>query len=206
MSVDYASAVIDWPGGTVTILELTKQIIGMDPNDFTRDAELSMYITAAAQSAESYIDNKIAAQLVVEKYARSKSPVDLRYYPATDITEVMIDGQDRTDDFEIFESEGLVWTANGRCYSKQNLCFDQMTIAYTAGYDPIPTNLGYVIALTASNFEAGSVTSGAVESESIVGVGTIKYTTSTDEDNTGSVGPISGPSVSILNFYKRMYA
>lgn len=206
MAVDFANANVEWAGGTITLLELTKQILGIDPADTSRDDELSLYLDMAGTSCEQYIDNKIVAQPVTENFSRSRSPVDLRFYPATDLTEVLIDGEDDTADFEVFSSDGIVWTASSRCDVSQECCFKQMSISYTAGYDPIPSNLGYVISLTASNFESGSVTAGAVKKQTVVGVGSVEYATAADQESSGSVGPISAGSTQVLDMYRRWHA
>lgn len=206
MAIDYAGANVEWAGGTMTLLELLKQILEIDPADNTQDDTLSMYLDIAGTTAEKYIDNKIASQPVIEKFSRSKTPVDLRYYPAADVTEVLVDGEDVTTDYQVFNDDGIVWSVKDKCSGSVSCCFEQMKISYTAGYDPIPTNLGYVIALTASNMETGSVSSGAIKRESVNGVGTIEYATAADQESSGSYGPISAGSTQVLDMYRRWHA
>ena len=201
MAADYAAAEVIWSGGTTTLLGLTKILSGIAENDTSQDEVLALYLDMAGTACEQYIDNKIVAQDVTELFAKSRSPVDLRYWPVGDLTNVTIDGVDVTADFEAYTSDGIQWQAKESSGSSCSTGFEQMSITYSAGFDPVPSDLGFVLARTSMAYsnQAGGV--GAVKKESVVGVGSIEY--QTDEDSEGSSGFISSASVSVLEQYRR---
>jgi hypothetical protein len=164
---------------------------------------LSLYLDMAGTACEGYIDNKIVAQDVTEQFAMSRTPVGLRYWPAGDVANVTIDSVDVTAEYETYTSDGIQWEAKETCGSSRSTCFDQMSITYSAGYDPVPSDLGYVLARTGMAYgnQAGGV--GSVRKESVVGVGSIEY--QTDEDAEGSSGLISSASISVLQKYRRYH-
>lgn len=201
MAVDYANAIIEWGSGTITILELTKQKLGITDN--SQDDELSMYIDMAGQACEAYIDNKIVEQVVTEQYAYVKSPQALRFWPANTLSAVIIDGEDVTEDWEMFSSDGVVWNVRDKCNTDIMDCFKQMSVTYTAGYNPVPSDVGYAIVATSLNYESNSGGTGAIKKEVVQGVGSVEYVT--DSDSMGSVGLISGTSLGVLERYRRWH-
>jgi hypothetical protein len=78
-----------------------------------------------------------------------------------------------------------------------------MNIAYTAGYEPLPADLGAAIATAAISYEQGTGASGEVKKESVVGVGSIEYSVSTDDG--GADGFLSAAVTGTLDRYRRSY-
>jgi len=204
MSVDYAGASIEFgtTPDTITLLQLVKDLLGI--TDASRDTELTMYLDMAGRACELYCDNKLVSQPVVEQLAMSKSPVALRYWTASDLTSVVIEGVDETASYTMYTSDGVTWISESTSGSTRSDKFDQMTIGYTAGYDPLPSEVGYAIASVAINYdESGGSSIGSVKKESVVGVGSIEYVTSTEVD--GNVGQLSPSVIGVLEKYKRLH-
>ena len=203
---DFSQALVEWgtPPTSITLLELMKMLMDIEPTDTDKDSELSLFIQMAGDSAEKYIDNKIAKDTVTEKHSRSFTPVPLRYWPAGTVTEVLVDGVDQTAEWETFLDPGIQWSASSRSSASKTSFFDQLSITYEAGYDPIPPDLAYVIVRTAATYDtAGGGVAGAVIKESIVGVGSVEYS---DNDNApGSVGMLTPVTIGTLDMYRRMY-
>lgn len=201
--IDYAAAEVIWSGGTTTLLGLTKLLNGIQVGDTSQDDELSLYLDMAGTACENYINNKIVAQEVTERFASWHTPVALRFWPAETVTNVTIDGDDVTDSFEAYTSDGITWEAKSKCGYTWNTCFDQMSITYTAGYDPIPSDLGYVLARTGIAYSSQSGGVGQIKKEVINGVGSIEYQGADDADS--SVGAISASSAAVLENYRRYH-
>jgi len=204
MAADYSSATIEYGSGptSITLLELVKQKLGIV--DGTQDDELSMYLQIAGEACEAYCDNVLAEQDTTEQHAATFSPVALRYYPFVTLNAVTVDGTDVTDDYETFESEGVDYVTIARTATNYPDGFKQMNIAYTAGYEPLPADLGAAIASAAISYEQGTGATGEVKKESVVGVGSIEYTTANDA-SSGSTGFLSSSVTGTLDKYKREY-
>ena len=204
MAVDYASATIEY-GATptsMTLLELTKKLAGIVDN--SQDDDLTLYLQMAGEAAEQWIDNKLVMQAVTENYAASKSPVALRFYPASDLTLVEIDAVDVTTDWELMTSDGITWTLNNRNSASRTDYFNQMVIGYSAGFDPLPAEVGFAIAQIAIGYdESGGSAVGSVKKEVVNGVGSVEYVTGTDSD--GSVGVIAPATIRTLEKYRRYH-
>ena len=200
MSGDFSAATIEWGANTITLLDLMKDILGITDN--ARDIELSMYLQAGGEACERYIDNVIAQHDVNENFRIVTNPKALRYWPVTALTAVTIDGTDVTADWELFTEDGVAWSVKDKCNRDSGSCFEQMVVTYTAGYEPLPADLGYavVIAGIAYESEQGGV-SGSVKRESVVGVGTIEY--STGDDAVSGVGALSPSVIGSLEPYRR---
>ena len=197
---DFAAATIVWGGSTITLLDLMKQLLNI--TDDTQNDELSMWLQMAGEAAEQYIDNKLAKQEVKELFASNRSPVALRYFPASTLTSVDLDGTDQTADWQTYISDGICWAENG-VISKST--FEQLTITYDAGFDPLPAEVGYAITQIAVNYEAsGGSGSSGIKKEVIQGVGSIEYVTSADTD--GNVGLLAPATIGTLEKYRRIHA
>jgi hypothetical protein len=199
--VDYAGATVVWSGGTTTLLERTKKALNI--TDSSQDEDISLYLDLAGTSCEAYMDNKIVSQPVVESYAFSQTPIPLRFYPASDLTSVIIDGLETVDDWELFTTDGITYALSDRYSTIRSGHFNQLTISYTAGYDPVPSDLGYVLVLTAISYKDQTSGTGTIKKEVINNVGSVEYAIA--DQLTGAVGLISAPSVSVLNRYRRWH-
>ena len=202
---DYSTATVAWSGNTLTLLELLKQQLDMCITDTSRDDELSLWLQMAGEACEAYCDNALAAGDVTERHAVTFSPVSLRYWPvfSTDTATITIDGEDVTADYEFFYGPGVDYVTVSRTSRTCPDQFKQMDITYEAGYEPLPTDLGYAIVATARNYDSGVVGTGEVKKESVVGVGSIEYATSADD--TGSFGSLSSVTVTTLDKYRRLH-
>jgi hypothetical protein len=204
MAADYANATIEYGAGptSITLLELVKQRLGIVDN--SRDDELSMYLQIAGEACEAYCDNVLAEQPTTEQHAATFSPIALRYFPLVTLNAVTVDGEDKTADYETFESEGVDYVTSSRTSTTCDGGFKQMNIAYTAGYEPLPADLGAAISSAAISYETGTGATGEVKKEMVVGVGSIEYTTSNDT-SSGSTGMLSSSVTGTLDKYRREY-
>jgi hypothetical protein len=203
MSANYAEATIVWGANSMTLLELMKTQTGVCDGDDSQDIALSLYLQIAGEAAENYCDNVLASQDTTEQHPVKFSPVALRYYPVTALNAVTIDGDDMTTDYEVFDSEGVDYLTSSRTGSTSENSFKQMNIAYTAGYDPLPADLGSAIVVAASSYETGTGATGEVKRESVVGVGSIEYSVAADDGN--SSGFLSSNVTGVLDKYSRRY-
>jgi len=201
MAVDYAGAQVEWVTGTITLLQLVKDRLGITGTD--QDAALSMYISMAAAACESYIDNKLVQQSVTEYLACERPVASLRYWPVVSLESVFIDGVDITSDWELRTSDGVTWLIESIAHTSWTALDSQMEVTYIAGYDPLPGPVGYAIADTSINYfnQTGGV--GSVKKEVVQGVGSVEYVTNADSE--GSVGLISGVSIGSLEMYRRWH-
>jgi hypothetical protein len=205
---DFANAIVEWGPSpeSITLLELLKG--QLDITDNARDPELSMYLEMAGQAAEKYIDNIIDQRDVTENISISRHPVPARYDPVSGLTSITVDGEDVTANYELFQDEGLSWAVKDRSGGAITGSFDQMTLVYTAGYDPIPADLGFALVQASMSYEAGGAASGGeVKREQVTGVGTIEYSTSDDSSSQNiKVGMLPGVATAVLNLYRRVWA
>jgi hypothetical protein len=201
MAANYAIATIVWGASSITLLELMKQKLSIIDN--AQDDELSMYLQIAGEAAEAYCDNVLAEQAASELHPVTFSPISLRYFPATAIASVDVDGNDVTADYSLYNSEGIGYATTSTSSATYPNGFKQLTINYTAGYEPLPADLGAAITTAAISYEQGTGATGEVKKESVVGVGSIEYNTSTDDN--GSVGFLSASVTGSLDKYRRDY-
>jgi len=200
---DFANDVIEW-GSTptqLTLLELMKQIMGIV--DTARDVELSMYLDMAGNAAERYIDNIIEQREVTEKIAKKYVPVPLRYYPVTTVTSVLVDGVESIADFTQGQDDGIEWLLEGISNYTMSASFKQMNIVYTAGFNPLPAEVGFAIVRTAIGYSENASAGGPVRKQVIEGVGSIEYDTSSSESS--GVGMLSASTTAALDPYRRLY-
>jgi len=201
MAANYAEATIVYGANTITLLELIKQKLNIA--DTAQDDELSLYLQIAGEACETYCDNVLAEQATTEQHPVKSSPIALRYYPFVTLNAVTVDAVDVTDDYEVFESEGVDYITSSRNSITRASGFNQMNIAYTAGYEPLPADLGSAIVSSAISYEQGTGATGEIKKESVVGVGSIEYNTSTDDN--GSDGFLSAAVTGTLDRYRRSY-
>ena len=193
---DYASAKVKYAGSTITLLQRTKQIYSIV--DDSLDDDLSYYLQLSGEAAESYTDNKLCLQEATEKYPVVKYPVALRYWPFVSLTSVTEDGEDVTAEWETFLIDGISYATPSRTSDSLSRSYEQLVITYQTGYDPLPAELGELLARAAIN--ASKQAAGPVKKESIVGVGSVEYVT--DDDVYGG---FSASALSILDRYRRLY-
>lgn len=200
---DFANTVIEWGAGPeqTTLLALMKQVLGI--TDTVRDLELSMYLDMAGNAAERYIDNIIEQREVTEQIAKKYVPVALRYYPVGAVSSVVIDGVESIANFTQGFDDGIAWVLEGISNYSKSSNFKQMNIVYTAGYNPIPSDIGFAIVRSAILYSENAAVGGPVKKQVIEGVGSIEYDTSSNE--SGSVGMLPASTISALDPYRRIY-
>ena len=202
MSANYALATIVYGAAqSITLLQLVKDKLGIV--DGTQDYELTLYLQIAGEACEAYCDNVLAEQATTEQHPFKISPIALRYYPFVTLNAVTVDGDDVTADYEAFESEGVDYVTSSRTGCTKPDGFKQMNIAYTAGYEPLPADLGAAVAAAAISYQTGTGATGTVKRESVVGVGSIEY--SVDSEDSGSTGFLSAQVTGTLDKYRRSY-
>jgi hypothetical protein len=201
---DFANDVIEWgsPPQQMTLLELTKQLLAV--LDTSRDAELSMYLDIAGNAAEHYIDNIIEQREITERIAKKYVPVALRYYPVTTVTSVLVDGVESVASFSQGQDDGLEWVIEGVDNYSKSAEFMQMDIVYTAGFDPIPSDVAFAIVRAAILYSANAAVGGPIKKQVIEGVGSIEYDTSSQESS--SFGLLPATSTAVLDRFRRMHA
>ena len=200
---DFPGALIHYTGeGQMTLLEYMKQRLGVTSNE--QDVQLSCSLNIAGVACEKYADNIFDKRQVIEEHERKLSPIPLRYFPASDLFSVELDGQDETERFTLYNSQGIVW-AKGESWS-HGTTFEQLSLIYDAGYSPMPLDLADAIVTAAIAYENQStVTAGAVKKETIVGVGSIEYNVGS-EASSGDYGMIPAAVISVLERYTRRHA
>jgi hypothetical protein len=200
MSANYAEATIEWGANSITLLELMKQELGITDN--AQDVQLSMYLQMAGDASESYCDNVLASFDTSEQHAISFDPIALRYYPVTALNAVTIDGDDLTANYDLYESEGVDYITASPSGIRSG--FSQVNIAYTAGYDPLPTDLGFAVVQAGVSYQIGS-SAGTVKKESVVGVGSVEYSVDDTSGSASRVGQLLSAAVAVLENYRRRY-
>jgi hypothetical protein len=201
---DFANLVVAVPGDP-TLLELYKAQNDVDKNDTSQDLVLSQYLEMAGAAAESYIDNIIEKRTVTEKWKNTRTPIALRYWPVVDNLSVVIDGEDKTDEYTLYLEDGIGWSVKGNSENSIGEPFIQVDVSYDAGYDPLPADLAFALIQSSGVYSQGS-SGGPVSKESIVGVGSITYDTSDSSGSSVRVGMLPASAVAVLDKYRRMYA
>lgn len=196
---DYAAATIEWGSSpdTTTLLELLKDQLGITGTD--QDTELSMYLQMAGEAAERYIDNVIASSACTQKLKRCRTPIRLCKFPYIDDLTVTVDGVDVTADWEVISEDGIDYVLSNRYSQSRGTAFEQVVLTYNAGYTPLPTDIGFAIVQTAMTYEVGGAQGGAIERESVTGVGTIQYS----DAGAAASGMIPASAVAVLDRYRR---
>lgn len=177
---DFAAAQVSWGStpDTITLLDLMKQVLSEAGTD--NDTVYSMYLNMSGRAAEQYIGNVIDQRSVSENFARIQSPVSLRYWPIEAIEIVLIDEVDKTSEYIQRKENGVEWLLKSPFSDYLDFCSrpGQMVVTYTAGYDPIPGDIGFAIVQGAIAYKQDAATSsspGNIKKESVVGVGSVEF-------------------------------
>ena len=202
MPVDYASAQIEYGGtpSTVTLLELAKQLAGVIGS--SEDELWTLYCQFAGEAAESYCDNKLVSQSVVQNIIGLPHPILLRHNPATSFESIIVDGLDVTSDYVLYTEDGLQWLKKDPAWDVFVTTPTQTVITFTSGFDPLPAEVGYAIARAATEYQRDDPSAAApIKKESVVGVGSLEY--DTKNYLVGEFGVLTKESTTILDKYKR---
>ena len=195
--VDYAAAIVDGPDA-VSVLDFIKESSGQLGCD--NDYQLTININTAFRILEQYLDTKLVSQEITERHKVVRDQVALRYWPASNVTAITLDGDDVLADYKLFSEDGLTWISRDK-YTY--LCFQdfkQFDVTYTAGFDPVPLDIVYAVQQFSE--QIGNTSGpGTVKKESVVGVGSIEYVTA--ESATGGIVPES--IASIVSHYRNIH-
>lgn len=206
------------------LLPLLKEYLGIDPNDTTDDAKLTKALNSAGAAIETYLDRIIPKQSVDEYFAHHFGTVVLHDFPVDTTVEVLVNlnGAAQTD-YKIYQDNARLGHLS-RIGHRPDMpmdwrIYDQVTVTYTAGYDPIPTDLAdaivYLAGLVYNNYGTGSIPggggSGDVKSMTIHDVGSMTFDvgSSSSGDNGGAfpaAGAIPDAAAEMVSRYKRMSA
>ena len=223
---DFSAAFVSL-GGTQddqTLLDFLKAYLGIDPADTSNDGELSSALNSAGDMCETYIDRIIAQRVATEYFQSHFGVVTLHNHPIdlnADVS-VFLDGVEQTGYKVIRQRWGLPHLTRQNYQHDMPLdwrAYDQIIVNYTAGWEPIPSDLAQAIVYVASDIYAsqgtgtppgGGGASGAVKSMSIHDVGSISYDVGSSSSSSGgsisSFGVINDSATHILSRYKRMNA
>lgn len=209
MPVNFASAVIEWGSGdpvpSTTLLELMKLTLGIVDN--SEDSTLSMFLEMSGNFAEKYIDDVLLQRQVIERFSHQSFPTVLRYSNVSSLDGVVVDEADKTSESSLYLEDAMGWVVNVGGYST-SCKFSQVNISYTAGYSPLPTDVGFAIVQGAIAYRtsaaSGGVT-GVIKKESVVGVGSVEYEIPSSSEGS-SLGNLPTSVIGVLDLYSRIGA
>ena len=214
----------DTLSGEKTLLALFKEFLGIDPGDATQDDELNQALNMAGDAIETYLDRAVVKRTLTEYFRHHFGTVELHDYPVAIDTPpvVTLDGATQTD-YQLWLGRGQVGQLS-RLGRRPDMpmdwrAYNQVTVAYEAGYDPIPSDLANAIIYTASLIYQSNGTgnipggggSGEVKSMSIYDVGSISYDVGSSSSGSGSgyfaaAGLIPDTAAQMVMRYKRVSA
>lgn len=206
-----------------SLLDAFKIFLGIDPGDTTSDPELEAALQQAIAVIEGWLDRIIIKRPVDEYFAHHIGTVQLHEFPV-----------DLTAPLNVFK-DGVLDENYKPWLTRKQICnlsrtgnaydtpvdwrpYAQVTITYTAGYDPLPSDLTNAIIWTANGFYTSTGTgtvpggsSGDVKSMSLYDVGSISYDVGGSSSGSSymganTTGPIPDSAAQILTRYRRMFA
>lgn len=221
---DFSTALVSL-GGTAddkTLLDMFKDYVGIDPADTTQDETLSQSLNMAGDMCEAYIDRVIAKRSIDQYFQSHFGRVTLHNHPVdTSVAPVvLLDGVEQTD-YKIFLAPwGLANLTRQNCQHDMPLdwrAYEQVVVTYTAGFDPVPSDLAQAIVYVASDLfgaigtgtPPGGGGSGEIKSMTIHDVGSISYDVGSSGSSGGTIesfGVINDSAAHLLSRYKRMGA
>lgn len=190
------------------LLKMLKTLMGIKSPDTSRDDELTAYLRGAIVACETYLDDVIDRREVTQAWVEGQSPLLLRYSFAAALTNVTLDGEDVTSEWQLLAADGY-----SKLYRVDEtiLVFaaEKLTATYTAGYASCPYDLMLAIATTAAAMESKAGDGGAapneiIKKESVTGIGTVEYDTTGVVGETSPVGMIPATAVQILDMYRKV--
>ena len=194
MAADYANAVVTVGVDSYTLRDLMKTRLCIAGNDY--DAELALHLQTAGEAAESYTSNAVAKQQVINLATDWGRLVRLPYWPVNALNEVTIDGEDVTADWVLRLTYGVAYAEH--VTGSTVVTGDQLSITYSAGYDPLPADLANALVSAAINYrEGGAAGGGVIRRESVVGVGSVEYANETE-----TYGAFTAAGISTLDRYR----
>ena len=212
----------DEPIPDQSLLDLLKLFLGIDLDDTSNDPALVRALNLAGLMAERYIDNVIVQRESYEYFAHHVGTVLLRYNPI-DLSKpvtVTLSGEER-EGYEAFLIAGSAayLTRTGLAYDMPHdwRNFEQVRVAYTAGWNPLPDDLAQALVYIAADLYnsegTGSVPGGAsgdVKSATLFDVGSMSFDVGSASGGAGGwptndLGVINATAASILSSYRRLH-
>ena len=163
----------------------------------TSDADVRRAITRYLALTEGFLRRQLKAEKVTDVYRFVSAPILLRRYPVLDVHAIDADGSSiDVNVVEVNGESGVLFHNFGRKRKVQ--------VTYTGGYEELPQDLKYVIFTLANSFIQGAVDDvRPVKKETVYGVQSIDYVTSSQMEGYGEMYAELGAYVSILERYRR---
>ena len=223
-SADFSGAFSNVSGAPQqTLLDQLKLFLGIPIEDDQFDEALTRALNQAGDTLEKYLDRIIVKRETIEHYPHHFGTVVLhepQVDPTANLT-VYLNGVVQSG-YDIYMMRGKVahLTRIGHSLDVPMdwRIYDQVDVTYTAGYDPIPSDLAYAITLYASLLYTaegtGSIPSaggGDIKQFQLYDVGTVSYDTGSSASTGGGsggstiqAGMIPAEVAQSVQFYKRM--
>ena len=189
--------------------------------DATQDAEVTAALNAALAFAEHYCDRRfLYARETLRKFVdRDFEGVFVDRYPIAKIHSVT--SSSGVSNNNVHNSAGIVFTHNrhGLFSHRAN---EEVTIDYEGGYKALPADLEYcfwqIFGAVWPTYDPSmvgggggtTVVSGEIKKRTVVGVGSVEYTTSADGASSGGAGVsadwsavMPGAVQAVLSLYMR---
>lgn len=196
-------------------LAALKHLLGIEPDDHTRDAELLAYIEIALEITEEYLGRELDAKDHHEKVFDHCGDLVVRNWPINSVASLQLGGTN-------YGGSNFQWSAKRNVlfyivsYRHQRIAGDYVQISYNAGYsDDIPQWLLMAVSYIAAAYEniqgkgGISVTpgSGEVKEFSIPGVYSEKYDVGSSSSggistSVNDIGIMPEEARSLLSMYR----
>ena len=178
-------------------IETLRVRAGLLATDTTKDAEINVAINAASAIAERYCNRKFAYGEELETYTHHRGPgFQAHRFP---IINMISTGSDIVS--HVDKNAGVIYFDG---YNPDH----EVTIHYEGGYTDgtLPADLELALLMMfdvtyASVSGAGAVSTGGVESVSVTGVGTIRYSTGAAATTGAGIGGVPSTVLSLLDPY-----
>jgi len=192
-----------------------KHLLGVDPDDTSRDAELLAYIEIAIEICEEYLGRDLDATDHSEQIFDHSGDLIVRNWPINSVAGIQAGGIN-------YGGAALRWSSrrNVLKYISGNrhspICGDYIIVNYNAGYsDNIPqwllTSVSYIAATYENLRGKGGISvtpgSGEVKKFSIPGVYSEEYDVGSSssggfDTSSGNVGFMPDEAKTLLNMYR----
>lgn len=200
------------------MIDTLKGLLGIDLLDATRDAELTAYLNTAIRIAEKYCDAYLVYQEAVATFQHDQQSFRLTGGPVAGIVSVTIDGVDELANVDFYTQSNATrlskWVDD---YIHTLRVFKPVEVHYAAGYETVPQDIVYALALIAAALEnlqgRAAITTelgtGAIKKKSIVGVGSVEYDVGTTViggigSGSDAHGVIPMQAVALLSSYREI--
>ena len=199
-----------------TLLEFFNAFMGFEDN--ANDAAANRSLDIAGSAVELYLDRTVAKREVVEDFPHHFGVVIL-HDPQVDVSTppvVTLNGEGQTN-YDVYLARDKLAHLT-RLNMRQDVpmdwrAYDQVSVTYTAGYDPLPLVLAQALSYVAAGlFQADGTgsepggASGDIKSMSIYDVGSMSFDVGSSNSGSSLVsgyGVITETSAQLLQAYKR---